>query len=266
MVIYLTTNLVNGKIYIGKDVANNPSYLGSGILLKKAIKKYGVGNFKKEILEHCTSHEQLCEREKHWIATRNSTNRKIGYNITDGGLGGDTFSNLTETKQQNVVKKRELSLRKVRNTKEYHDKLSEKTKTMWGNESHREKISVMMKGRKIDWADKISTSMKEWHKNNPMSKETRQRMSEKLSKKMKGHEFVTISDAIQSRIITLYQSYGPKFIAQKITEEGYPISRYIVTRFLKKIGIYQKWQKGIGDKEQKHASISRRGDLNPMKK
>ena len=40
MVIYKTTNLVNGKQYIGKDTKNNPTYLGSGTFLKKAIQKY----------------------------------------------------------------------------------------------------------------------------------------------------------------------------------------------------------------------------------
>ena len=49
--IYLTTNLINGKKYIGKHYGEiNDSYLGSGILIKKAIKKYGSNNFTKKIL------------------------------------------------------------------------------------------------------------------------------------------------------------------------------------------------------------------------
>ena len=39
MIIYKTTNIINGKYYIGKDINNSSHYLGSGILLKKAIKK-----------------------------------------------------------------------------------------------------------------------------------------------------------------------------------------------------------------------------------
>ena len=52
MIIYQTTNLINGKKYIGKDANNNPNYIGSGADLKIAIKEYGKHNFKKEIIEH----------------------------------------------------------------------------------------------------------------------------------------------------------------------------------------------------------------------
>lgn len=40
MQIYLTTNKINGKKYIGRELHNNPNYLGSGKTFKKAIKKY----------------------------------------------------------------------------------------------------------------------------------------------------------------------------------------------------------------------------------
>src|SRR3989304_5091048 len=87
MVIYIITNLVNGKIYIGQDSKNRSWYFGSGSVLNLAIEKYGKENFKKEILESCNSQEQLNEREIYWIRFYNSRNRKIGYNISEGGGG-----------------------------------------------------------------------------------------------------------------------------------------------------------------------------------
>lgn len=88
MVIYKTTNLLNGKFYIGKDEKNNPEYLGSGKILKLAINKNGKENFNKEILESCETREELNEREIYWINTLSATT--FGYNIADGGTGGRT--------------------------------------------------------------------------------------------------------------------------------------------------------------------------------
>jgi group I intron endonuclease len=87
MVIYKTTNLINGKIYIGQDSKNNPNYLGSGKILVVAIKKYGKKNFKKEILEKCETKEQLDLKEQYWIVKYNTLDKTIGYNITKGGGG-----------------------------------------------------------------------------------------------------------------------------------------------------------------------------------
>lgn len=104
MNIYKITNLLNGKIYIGKQVKDNKNYFGSGKLIKLAIQKYGIHNFKKEILEICESHEALCEREKFWIEELNS--RMNGYNIAEGGTGGDTTS--THPNKQEIVEKRRV--------------------------------------------------------------------------------------------------------------------------------------------------------------
>jgi hypothetical protein len=87
MVIYKTTNLVNGKQYIGRDSHNNPNYLGSGPLLKKAIKKYGKENFKKEVIEECSSLEQLVEREEYWLNFYNAGDNPLFYNLQNCGKG-----------------------------------------------------------------------------------------------------------------------------------------------------------------------------------
>ena len=88
MQIYKTTNLINGKIYIGQDSKISPTYFGSGTFYKKAEAKHGKENFIKEILEDgIDSYEELDDREIYWIAFYNATERSIGYNVHPGGRG-----------------------------------------------------------------------------------------------------------------------------------------------------------------------------------
>lgn len=88
MIVYKTINLINGKFYVGKQASTSKWYLGSGKALKSAIKKYGRENFKKEVLEVCTSLQHLDEREIFWIKELNAV--ELGYNIAEGGTGGST--------------------------------------------------------------------------------------------------------------------------------------------------------------------------------
>ena len=75
-IIYKTINLINNKIYIGQDSKNRNYYLGSGKLIKRAIKKYGIENFKKEVIEEC-SKENANERETYWIKELKAYDRNI---------------------------------------------------------------------------------------------------------------------------------------------------------------------------------------------
>ena len=94
MIIYKIINSINNKIYIGFDSLdrNLYDYSGSGLLIKRAINKYGKHNFTKEVLER-VSPDNWKDQEKCWINFYNSTDRIIGYNISSGGSGGDTISN-----------------------------------------------------------------------------------------------------------------------------------------------------------------------------
>jgi hypothetical protein len=92
MIIYLTTNLINFKYYVGFDSYNISTYLGSGVLLQAAIEKYGVENFKKEILEEFDENDQSMgnwqDRERYYIFFYCSLiNKELGYNLTEGGDG-----------------------------------------------------------------------------------------------------------------------------------------------------------------------------------
>ncbi len=105
MIIYLTKNLINGKKYIGRDLKNNSKYLGSGLLLKKAIKKYGISNFKKIILEKCKTEKELNEKECFWIKKFDAINSKDFYNLVSGGRGGNILKNTSEKKRKETYNK-----------------------------------------------------------------------------------------------------------------------------------------------------------------
>ena len=92
MEIYKITNLINHKVYIGKDATSDRNYYGSGVYIKKAILKYGKNNFTKEVIDKCDNYEELSIKEKYWI-NYYKNNNSILYNLTDGGDGGDTWSN-----------------------------------------------------------------------------------------------------------------------------------------------------------------------------
>lgn len=117
MIIYKITNLINGKIYVGQDINDNNNYYGSGNLIVSAIKKYGKKNFIKETLEKCSNTKELDEKEIFWIKELNATNRKIGYNICEGGKSYRTMKgennpfygkHHTEETKEKIREKRKL--------------------------------------------------------------------------------------------------------------------------------------------------------------
>jgi group I intron endonuclease len=96
MLIYILTNKINGKYYVGKTKKNDlRKYLsGKRSQARKglrtqpllcAMRKYGFDNFLSEVLGSTATHEELCELEKLWILLLNCRNPKIGYNVMAGG-------------------------------------------------------------------------------------------------------------------------------------------------------------------------------------
>ena len=88
--IYRITNLINGKTYIGQHKYKklNDSYMGSGKHLKSAKAKYGIENFRKDILVFGIVRKDFIDLlEKEYIKFYRSIG-KAEYNIADGGMGG----------------------------------------------------------------------------------------------------------------------------------------------------------------------------------
>lgn len=111
MRVYLTVNLVNLKCYVGRDSLDRDSYLGSGVFLKQAIKKYGRDNFIKVILEKLPDDavvRDLIECEKRWIAHFDAARSPVFYNMSSdcGGFGvGDKHTEATKSKIRNQMKR-----------------------------------------------------------------------------------------------------------------------------------------------------------------
>jgi group I intron endonuclease len=164
MVIYITTNILNNKRYIGKDSKNNPKYIGSGTLLLEDIKKYGRENFKKEILEYCNNNEELHLRESYWIQKYKAVESNDFYNLVDFSAGW----NLSK-----------LGIEKYNFIKEKISKgKTGKTPNIKNKEIKNKRISQKTKGKPKpkDFSNKISGPRK------PMSEETKQKISNKKIK------------------------------------------------------------------------------------
>lgn len=99
--VYITTNLINGKQYVGDHSTNNfnDGYLGSGVKLKHAIKKYKKENFKKQIIEFFETKKEAFDAQEKWIKEYNTIEE--GYNISSkGGLGIPGSFHNEETKKK----------------------------------------------------------------------------------------------------------------------------------------------------------------------
>lgn len=90
--VYRTTNIQNGKYYIGVHKTDDPydSYLGSGRAIEEAIRKYGRNSFTKEILLITESKDEAYKREADLTVDFNTNSN---YNMRRGGVGGFTKEN-----------------------------------------------------------------------------------------------------------------------------------------------------------------------------
>lgn len=119
-IIYRTTNLVNGRMYIGKHQVSDKydgtfdGYLGSGTLLKRSISLYGEEKFERETLRECFSKDELDEWEELYLQKYNCAENPLYYNcINTNYLGGRKsgyhHSEETKIKLSESAKRRGIS-------------------------------------------------------------------------------------------------------------------------------------------------------------
>jgi group I intron endonuclease len=131
--IYITTNLVNGKKYIGQRKFSYgwKTYLGSGVHFIYAKKNYGNDNFKRDICAFANNQDDLNKLEKQWIEDFKAVKSKEFYNLTEGGKSCNTLQGKTKEEIKIIKDKwRKSYIGKYQgiNSFNYGKKLSEETK------------------------------------------------------------------------------------------------------------------------------------------
>lgn len=182
--IYRITNLVNNKTYIGQHLCpentepeNDTKYMGSGKHIRRAEKKYGMENFKKEILvKYIPTKERTDDLEIKYIKYERMWHGEENcYNIASGGSVGFINGHHTED-----TKKKMFETHKNAITLEMRERMSERNKgkgnPMYGKNAYANKTPEEMKIIRA----KISAA----NKGKIVSAETR----EKLSKALKGRK------------------------------------------------------------------------------
>jgi group I intron endonuclease len=158
MFVYVITNIINNKKYVGLTTStlssrwsrhitaaykrHNNSYIG------RSIRKYGKENFLIEILETAASFDELKLLEQTYIQKLDTYNN--GYNLTHGGDGtlGRRASNETRNKIKESLKTRVF-------TEEWLIAIRASAKKRIGIRhtiEHKSKISISLKGRKKNYS------------------------------------------------------------------------------------------------------------------
>jgi group I intron endonuclease len=180
--IYKITNTVTGKCYIGETIEATPEARWKRHLhtlktdkgcpaLKDAMKKYGVDNFKFEVLIICFD-EDVHRYEKEYIQKYNSMVPN-GYNILPGGQGGGGFKGKKHTPEA-IAKQTESYRKFLEANPNYYDTYREK---------HRESMEKVNLSESVLKSERFQKAKQEGrlgfnsHKN---QEETKQKISDSL--------------------------------------------------------------------------------------
>lgn len=206
MILYLITNKINGKRYVGQHVGNDlqaywlrnvylaqNGYQGKR-LLYRAVRKHGPENFDVEVLTFVETKEELDRYEIGLIAHLDLCNPEKGYNLTQGGGGSLGFNPDEETREK--MSKSHIGLKMP--------------------DSHRRKLSERNKGNKYSLGRKMTKENFEKlmavHIGAKRSEETRRKLSESHKGKKQSEE------TIRKRSLALRGQKRSEETSRKISE------------------------------------------------
>jgi len=181
-IVYVATNKANSKQYVGLTTLSLKKRLschltGIDSLFKRALKKYGVDGFEFEVKRYPV--DQLGEMEKFWIKSLNSK-RPLGYNLSDGGMGGCHRKPHTEQTKIFLSKSRTQFFKthpdklpvgeKNGMFRKHHspETLKKMLRTGW-NHSEETKIKIGNGNRGKIYTEETRKKISDWHKGRPLS-------------------------------------------------------------------------------------------------
>lgn len=144
MIVYIITNTVTGKRYIGKTVMSLDkrwsrhkarAKSGSKTYLHNSIRKHGSQAFTCNIIQECNTKDELNNLERYYITTYRTRVNEGGFNMTGGGDGGLGLLHSEEAKKKigNAAKGRVFS-------EEHRKKISEALKVAMKGKQNRKGI------------------------------------------------------------------------------------------------------------------------------
>lgn len=94
--VYIITNLINGKQYVGSSRKHqiDENYYGSGRAIKDALKKYGKNNFTRDILWQ--GEDNARDIESQWLEHFNAATNPMFYNLTNDAKGNNLHKEETK--------------------------------------------------------------------------------------------------------------------------------------------------------------------------
>lgn len=185
--VYQITHRESGKVYIGKHQTLNPhdEYLGSGKMIRRAVKKYGLSAFQKEVLHVFESESEMNAKEAE-LVTEEFCARDDTYNLCPGGQGGWGYVNTSGLKIPAIQ------------TEERKQRISKSLKDRWNSLDDYSKRAETNKRFKISSAR--FSSLGSLH-----SVETKKKISEKAKQRITNSQTGTcwITNGLEAKKIKL---------------------------------------------------------------
>jgi group I intron endonuclease len=197
--VYLTTNLINDKKYIGDHSTNDldcwktKTYLGSGKLITKKTKEYTKKNFKKEILEFFPTKQEAFDAQEKYIIQYN-TLVPNGYNISPkGGRGCKEWIKHSDETKRKIGEANKISLKGMIRSEESKQKQSQTNMGHLTSNETREKLRIANLGEKNPMFGKQLSEESKQRQSNSLkghivSEETREKLRKANSGKKQSEE------------------------------------------------------------------------------